>query len=244
MKPCLLVPVYNHGDTLPRVLRSVADTMLPCLVVDDGSDDSTRATVDGLPAVFPWVSIERFPTNRGRGAALRHGYVTAARRGFSHAVQLDADGQHCAADVPRLLEQARRQPGALILGRPLFDASAPPARRYGRELSRLWVHIETLSVSIGDPLCGFRCVPLDRVVQLLARFPCGNRMEFDPELAVRWVWEGWPVVNVPTRVIYPPGGRSHFRLLEDNARISLAHARLVLGMLVRLPGLLRRKRLG
>jgi glycosyltransferase involved in cell wall biosynthesis len=242
MKPCLLIPVYNHGDTLPAVLESVADTGLSCLVVDDGSDARTLEALDRLPDVWPWVSVERFPVNRGRGAALRHGYLTAAQRGFSHAVQLDADGQHCAADIPRLLAHARARPDALVLGRPHFDDSAPRARRYGRQLSRVWVHVETLSLAIGDPLCGFRCVPLEPVAHLLARWPLGDRMEFDPELAVRWVWQGWPVINVPTRVVYPPGGRSHFRLFEDNARITLTHTRLVFGMLPRLLRLRRRQR--
>jgi glycosyltransferase involved in cell wall biosynthesis len=235
MKPCLLVPVYNHGDTLAAVLESLAGFGLPCVVVDDGSDAATRAAIDALPARFPWVSVERFPENRGRGAALRHGYATAASRGFSHAVQVDADGQHCAADVPCLFAAARAQPGALVLGQPVFDGSAPRARRYGRELSRFWVNVETLSRAIGDPLCGFRGIPLEPVLRLLARSPLGDRMDFDPELAVRWVWEGGRIVHVPTRVVYPRGGRSHFRMVGDNVRITAMHTRLVAGMLARVP---------
>lgn len=242
MKPCLLVPVYNHGDTLAAVLESLAAFGLPCVVVDDGSDAVTRAVIDGLPAAFPWVSVERFPQNRGRGAALRHGYLTAGSRGFSHVMQLDADGQHCAADVPRMLAAARAHPDALILGQPLFDASAPRVRRYGRELSRFWVNVETLSRAIGDPLCGFRAVPLEPVLRMLARTPLGDRMDFDPELTVRWIWEGGPVVNVPTRVVYPRGGRSHFRMVDDNVRITRMHTRLVAGMLTRLPRLVGRAR--
>lgn len=233
MNACLLVPVFNHGSTLGGVLAAVDSTGLPCLVVDDGSDPESRAAIDELHARLPWVSVERFAANRGRGAALRHGYLTALARGFSHAVQIDADGQHCAADVPRLLAAAADAPDALILGRPLFDGSAPRARRWGRQLSRVWVHVETLSRRIADPLCGFRCVPLARVARILAHAPMGDRMDFDPELTVRWVWEGWAVRNVPTRVVYPPAGRSHFRLIDDNARITRMHARLVLGMAAR-----------
>lgn len=239
MKPCLLIPLFNHGATLGGVLESVADLGLPCIVVDDGSDVQTRSAADSLRSSFPWMTIERFAMNCGRGAALRHGYRTALARGFSHALQLDADGQHCAADAPRLLARAEAEPGALILGRPVFDDSAPWARRWGRELSRVWVHVETLSLAVADPLCGFRCIPLERAVQLLARAPLGDRMEFDPELAVRWVWQGWPIANVSTRVIYPAGGRSHFRMVDDNVRITKMHFRLVFGMLPRLRCLLR-----
>jgi len=242
VKPCLLIPIYNHGDTIAAVLESLAGFGVPCVVVDDGSDTPTRATIDTLPARFPWVSLERFPENRGRGAALRHGYAAAASRGFSHVVQVDADGQHCAADVPRLFAAACAQPDALVLGQPIFDGSAPRARRYGRELSRFWAGVETLSRAIGDPLCGFRGIPLEPVLRLLDRTPLGDRMEFDPELTVRWVWSGGTIVHVPTRVVYPRGGRSNFRMLDDNVRITAMHTRLVMGMLARLPRRVRRAR--
>ncbi len=240
MSPCLVIPVYNHGETLPAVLAALTGLGLPCVIVDDGSDAATREAIDNAASAMPWVRVERLPRNCGRGAALRRGYESAARHGFSHVVQLDADGQHCAADVPRLLEQARVNPRALVLGEPVFDDSAPRVRRYGRQLSRWCVHVETLSFSVGDPLCGFRCVPVAAVTRLLADRPLGDRMEFDPELVVRWAWKRWPIVNVPTRVVYPAGGRSHFRPLQDNLRISWAHTRLVFGMLVRLPHLLQR----
>jgi glycosyltransferase involved in cell wall biosynthesis len=236
VNPCLLIPIYNHGATILGVVRSLAEFELPCLIVDDGSDRMTRDALERTARECPGVSVERLPENRGRGAALRHGYRSAWARGYSHAVQLDADGQHAAADVPRFLEAARARPDALILGAPRFDASAPRARLIGRRISRFWVHVETLSFAVADPLCGFRCFPLPRTVDLLSRTRLGDRMEFDPEIVVRWRWEGWPIVNVPTRVTYVRGGVSHFRPLEDNARISWAHTRLVGGMLGRLAG--------
>ena len=241
MNPCVLIPIYNHGGTIFGVLGSLADLNLPCLVVDDGSDGTTRGTLERAAREFPWVTMERLPENRGRGAALRHGYGSAWARGYSHVVQLDADGQHDAADVPRFLAVARQRPDALVLGAPTFDASAPRSRLIGRRLSRFWVHVETLSFAIDDPLCGFRCFPLRPTVDLLSRVRCGDHMEFDPEIVVRWMWEGWPVVNLPTRVRYFRDGLSHFRPLDDNVRITWAHTRLVFGMLGRL---VRRARAG
>lgn len=241
MNPCVLVPIYNHKETIGPVLRSLAPFGLPCLVVDDGSDEGTRAALERAGRELPWVTLERLDPNRGRGAALRHGYQAAYRRGYSHVVQLDADGQHEVADVPRLLDAARTHPDALVLGSPVFDASAPRSRLLGRRLSRWWVHVETLSLAIDDPLCGFRCLPLAPTVTLLSRAPLGDRMEFDPEIAVRLVWAGLAVVNVPTRVRYFADGVSHFRPLRDNAAISWAHTRLVFGMLGRAPRLLGRR---
>jgi glycosyltransferase involved in cell wall biosynthesis len=241
VNPCLLIPIYNHGETIAGVLASLAGLTLPCLIIDDGSDAATRHALASAIGEFPWVTVERLPANRGRGAALRRGYQSAWTRGYSHVVQLDADGQHDAADVPRFLAAAREDAAALVLGAPIFDATAPWSRLAGRQLSRFWVHVETLSHVIHDPLCGFRCLPLRLTVDLLSRARCGDRMEFDPEIVVRWAWEGWRIVNLPTRVRYFPSGLSHFRPLDDNARITWAHTRLVVGMLWRLvthgPGL-------
>jgi glycosyltransferase involved in cell wall biosynthesis len=239
---CVLIPIYNHESTIGTVLEELAPFGLPCLIVDDGSDRSTQTVLEGLALRFPWVSIERLPQNSGRGAALRHGYFLAARRGFTHAIQLDADGQHRPADVPLLLAAARARPDALVLGVPDFEGAMPLSRRYGRLLSSFWVWVETLSVAIRDPLCGLRCLPLASTVALLARSPLGDRMDFDPEIIVRLHWAGVPMVNVPVRVRYFADGVSHFRPLRDNALISWAHTRLVFGMLWRLPRLLARPR--
>ena len=240
MKPCLLIPIYDHGENIGGVVRGLAPHGLPLIIVDDGSGEPTRRELEALASLHPWIELHRRPRNGGRGAALRDGYRHAARRGYSHALQLDADGQHDPADVPRLLEAAEREPDALVLGRPLFDSTAPRSRLYGRKLSQVLVWLETLSFAIRDPLCGFRCFPLAPTIELLAERELGDHMEFDPEIAVRLVWRGVPVRNVDTRVVYHEGGLSHYQLVADTLRIARAHARLVLGMLPRSPRLVGR----
>ena len=235
MRFCLLVPIYNHKDTIAQVLQSLSVFGLPAVVVDDGSDEDTRRVLERLGRELPWVDVERLPQNRGRGAALRCGYLWAAQRNFSHVVQLDADGQHDPGDVPRFLDAARRHPDALVLGTPVFDATAPAARVYGRQLSRIIVWAETLTRAVDDPLCGFRCLPLEPTVRLMRRVRLGDRMEFDPEIVIRLVWDGVPVVNVPTRVRYFPGGLSHFDLVGDNLRIAWTYLRLLAHLVPRLP---------
>jgi glycosyltransferase involved in cell wall biosynthesis len=227
VNPCLLIPIYNHKDTIGGVLDSLAHLGLPCLVVDDGSDARTQETLRREGARLPWVEVHRLPTNRGRGAALRHGYQRAAERAFSHVVQLDADGQHDPADVPKFLEAARREPEALILGRPIFGAESPRARLYGRKLSQAFVWAVTGSLAIRDPLCGFRCFPLSRTLPLLDGVTLGDRMDFDPEIVVRLAWDGVSIVNIPTRVRYFRGGLSHFRMVRDNILIVRTYLRLV-----------------
>ena len=241
VNPCLLIPIYQHGATIRGVIRSLAEFGLPCFVVDDGSDAATRAVLDAIERDFAWVEVEHHATNRGKGVVLRRGYRLAASRGFTHVVQLDADAQHEAADVARFLEAAHRFPDSAILGRPLFDQSAPASRVYGRRLSQVLVWLATLSRGVRDPLCGFRCIPLAPTLALMERIAMGDHMEYEPELAVRLVWEGVPVVNVDTRVRYYPDGISHFDPLWDDLRLAWLYTRLALGMLPRARSLLARR---
>jgi glycosyltransferase involved in cell wall biosynthesis len=241
MKSCLLIPIYNHGETIAEVVGSLESLGLPCFVIDDGSDATTRQELDRVEEKFPWVEVKHLAENGGRGVALRAGYRLAAQRGMSHAIQLDADGQHAADDVPRFLEAIESDPEALILGTPIFDDSAPAVRLHGRKLSQGLVWIETLSFAVRDPLCGFRAFPLEATLALLDRCETGDRMDFDPEIATRLVWEGLRVINIPSRVIYRKGGLSHFAMFRDNARLVSLHARLLLGGLLRTRALLGRR---
>jgi len=226
VNPGLAITIYDHGQTIAAVLESLRPLGLPCILVDDGSGEATRREIARIESLQPWVEVLRHEHNRGRGAALRTAYRRAAARGFSHVVQLDADGQHDSADVPRFLGAARGCPEALVLGEPIFDASVPWHRLHGRKLSQAIVRFETLSTAVRDPLCGFRCIPLDATLKVLERGRTGDRMDFDPELVVRLVRAGVPVRNVPTHVRYPADGISHFRMVEDNLRIAWAYLRL------------------
>ena len=217
--PCLLIPNYNHGREIVAVVESLAEHGLSCLVVDDGSVESTIDALESLTRRHSFLDVHYRGRNGGRGAALKSGYRLAAARGYTHAIQLDADGQHCAADVPQFVEAIAHNPGALVLGAPVFDHSAPKARLYGRQLSRVTVWVATFSFSVEDPLCGFRGMPLRPTLDVLDTERTGNRMEFDPEIVIQLVQRGTPVVNLPTQVVYNEGGLSHFDMLGDNARL-------------------------
>ncbi len=240
--PVIVIPVYNHDRALSAMLDELRAVGVPCLLVDDGSDlPCAMALAQMAAANGDWLSLERLPENGGKGHALMAGFALSASRGHSHVVQIDADGQHVVTDIPRFLQAARAHPQALILGQPQFDQSVPRGRLYGRYLTHVWVWINTLSRAIHDSMCGFRVYPLAAVTRLLRENRLGSRMDFDTEVCVRLAWEGLDILNLYTRVRYPEGGVSHFRLWQDNVLISRMHARLFFGMLRRLPRLLRKR---
>ncbi len=238
--PCVLIPCYNHGAMLASVLARLAPFNLPVIVVDDGSDARTKQHIAALDA--PQLRVLTLPHNQGKGAAVIAGLRAAAAVGFSHALQLDADGQHQVEDTPRMLAEAERYPHCLISGQPQYDASIPKSRLYGRYITHFWVWVETLSFSLKDSMCGFRVYPLAASLELCDRRAIGQRMDFDTEIMVRLYWQGTPSRFIRTRVTYPPSGVSHFDALHDNLRISWMHTRLFFGMLPRIPQLLSRRR--
>jgi hypothetical protein len=186
----------------------------------------------------------RLPHNQGKGAAVMAGLREAAARHHSHAVQIDADGQHDATQISAFVQLARSQPQAVICGVPRYDASVPRSRLIGRYATHVWVWINTLSFAIRDSMCGFRVYPLAATLAVIDSERPGTRMDFDTELLVRLHWRGVPVVNKPTPVTYPQGGVSHFRLWRDNWLISCMHARLFFGMLRRAPRWMGRRASG
>lgn len=239
---CAVIPVYNHETAVAAVLESVVTAKLRCILVDDGCAAACAQVLDRLAAArTEEVILLRHERNLGKGAAVMTGIRRAAQLGFSHALQIDADGQHCGADIPRFVEQARLHPEAVIIGCPMYDASVPRLRYWARYLTHAWVWINTLSLQIKDAMCGFRIYPVKALMALDRGHRLGARMNFDIEVLVRLYWQGLEAINLPTRVSYPKDGRSHFRGLLDNLLISRLHATLFCGMLLRLPKLIMRK---
>lgn len=242
MKPCVVVPFYNHERAIGGVLSRLAATGLDCFLVDDGSDARCQPTLDALASEHAaWLTRLRLPVNSGKGAATSAGFAAAAAAGYTHALQVDADGQHCVEDIPRFLDAAHAAPTAVIAGTAVFGPDVPRHRQYGRYATHVMVWLNTLSFDIRDSMCGFRLYPLAPALATWGAMRAGRRMDFDSEILVRMHWAGVPVVNLPTAVRYPDDGVSHFDLWRDNLRISAMHTRLFFGMVWRLPVLVARK---
>lgn len=240
-RPCFLIPCYNHGKTVPAVVNSLMAFGYPILIVDDGSQADTKQILADVLADHNNVTLITFAENQGKGTAVIAGIEAAYQQSFSHAIQIDADGQHDLEALPKLIQESQTHPAALISGQPIYDESVPKSRLYGRYVTHVWVWIETLSFAIKDSMCGFRSYPIGPTISVLERAVLGRRMDFDTEIMVRMYWNETDVRFINTHVIYPEDGISHFDALWDNVKISWMHTKLFFGMLPRIPSLLKRK---
>ncbi|MDR7088789.1 glycosyltransferase family 2 protein [Cellvibrio fibrivorans] len=238
-KPCVIIPVFNHPHKITGLVKRLRDYSLPVILVDDGSEASCAQLLDKIATEQTQVTLLRLAQNAGKGTAVCQGLELASREGFTHALQVDADGQHDLDDVPQFLARAQQNPGAVISGWRSYEAM-PPSRRSGRKLTDFWVCVNTCSRSIKDSMCGYRFYPLAPTMRLLARKKIGARMDFDTDILVRLYWQGLAVENIPTKILYQDDMPSHFDIIKDNVRISWMHTRLFFGMLPRIPALVQR----
>ena len=231
-RPCIVIPTYDNPLTIAQVVHGAAHYVRDVIVVDDGSAEPGRGVINGLAASGA-ARVHRCERNLGKGAAVVTGFALARELGCTHAFQIDGDAQHDLGCIPKFLAASAAAPTALVAGYPVFDESVPNLRKSGRQIARFWVDVETGGAIITDPMTGFRVYPLDAAI---ACGPYGSGMEFDIEIAVRLVWAGVPVVNLPVGVRYlsrEDGGVSHFRMVRDNVRITWLHTRLTTAALWR-----------
>ena len=243
----VLIPSYNPGALVYETVRAARCFWSPVWVVVDGSSDGSAEALQAMAAQDEGLRVMVLAQNGGKGRAVLHGLEQAAAAGFSHVLTMDSDGQHPSERIPAFMAESCRQPAAMILGVPLFDASAPSLRVQGRRISNGWANLETLWAGIGDSLFGFRVYPIAPLRRVMRHQPWMRRFDFDPEAVVRLCWAGVRPVNLPATVRYyrpEEGGVSHFRYLRDNLLLTWMHTRLFLGFVWRLPVLLARRALG
>ena len=237
---CAVIPVYQHADVVDSVITRLLTIGLHCYIINDGGNhDATEQLRTRYQHHANVTLIEQFP-NQGKGKAVFAGFKQALNDGYSHALQIDADGQHHVEDAHQLINQSKNNTSAVVTAIPIYDSSVPKSRLYSRYITHFWVWVETLSFDIKDSMCGFRIYPLALTVPLLEK-NIASRMDFDTQILVRLYWAGCRVISIPSKVHYPENGISNFRLLRDNIRITCMHTKLVIGMLLRLPKLLWRK---
>jgi len=238
------IPSYNTGERLFSTVAAARAQWSPVWVVIDGSTDGTGERLQAMAASDPGLRVWILPSNQGKGAAVLHGLRAAQEAGFTHALTMDSDGQHPADLIPAFMQESAARPETMVLGRPVFDASAPLLRVRGRRVSNTWTQLETLFAGIGDSLYGFRVYPIPDLIAIMARQPWMRRFDFDTEAVVRLAWRGVKPLNIDAPVKYltaEEGGVSHFNYVRDNLLLTWMHTRLMIEFVLRLPGLLLRK---
>jgi glycosyltransferase involved in cell wall biosynthesis len=240
----VLIPSYKPGPKVYDTVKAAREYWTPVWVVIDGSTDGTAEGLTTLAQSDAGLRILIRPYNGGKGAAVLDGMVAARAQGFTHILTMDSDGQHPAPSIPDFMAASQKDPRALVLGDPVFDASAPSLRVKGRKISNWWANVETLWQGIHDSLFGFRVYPIEPLMKVMQGRPWMRRFDFDVEAAVRLCWRGLPVINIraPVRYFRPDeGGVSHFNYWRDNTLLTWMHARLFAGFLVRIPLLIARR---
>lgn len=243
VKICAIIPFYNHKDTIEKTVNDLLALNLPCIVIDDGCDTQTQRVLQTVVHKNKNCFSQRLEINRGKGGAVIKGLSVANQMGFTHALQVDADGQHNLQDIPAFINAAKKKPQALICGQPVFDDSMPALRKFARSITHFWVAVQTLSLHPIDTMCGFRIYPIAATQQIIKHCNIGKRMDFDIEILVRIVWSKIPLITLPTKVNYPENGVSHFHYWQDNVLITKMHIRLVFGMIFNLPKIIANKKL-
>ncbi len=232
----VLIPSYNPGRLLLETVRAALAIWQPVWVVIDGSTDESCAALEHLARHEPAVHVVVRAVNGGKGAAVLTGAEAAVAAGFTHALVMDADGQHPAERIADFMAASHAQPEALVLGRPVFGPEAPQVRLQGRKLSVGLVRFEIMGAGIDDPLFGFRVYPLAALIEVMHATRGARRYDFDPAVAVRLFWRGTPTVNLAAPCRYrsaEEGGVSHFHYVRDNARMVRLHTGLILELLLR-----------
>ena len=240
----VVIPSYNTGPRVYETVREARRQWAPVWVVVDGSTDGTAEGLQRMAAEDPDLKVLVLPVNSGKGSAVLAGLEAAREAGFTHALTMDSDGQHPADLIPAFMRASQERMDAMILGRPVFDASAPLLRVRGRRVSNGWTNLETLGAGVGDSLFGFRVYPIAELVAVMKRQPWMRRFDFDTEAVVRLAWRGVAPLNLDAPVKYlsaKEGGVSHFNYLRDNALLTWMHTRLMVEFLLRVPVLVLKR---
>ena len=240
----VLIPTYNTSDIVIDVIKEALRVWQPVYVVVDGSNNGTEKTISQLAKTETHLTVIQHAENKGKGHAVYTGMTAALTNNFTHILTMDADGQHPAAAIKEFMQLSNDHPDSMVLGSPIFDSDAPALRVNGRKISNFWANLETLWMGIHDSLFGFRVYPIKALKKVMDATVFARRFDFEPEVAVKLVWNGTPVINraVPVRYLSAAeGGVSQFRYMRDNTLLTWMHTRLMLGFLVRIPALLWRR---
>lgn len=217
MNLCVLIPTYNNANTLANVIERALSQCPDILVVNDGSTDGTAEILDSFAGNIKVIS---YTQNKGKGYALKQGFLAAKEAGYTHVITMDADGQHFPEDIPLLKAESEKNPDAIIVGsRNLKADNMPSQNTFANRFSNFWFHLQTGN-ALPDTQTGFRIYPLQGLagIKWMSR-----RYEAELLLLVINAWKGKKLIPVTINVFYPSKEEriTHFHPLKDFFRISV-----------------------
>lgn len=243
MQQGFIIPVYNHGNTLQGVVESLSSFNLPIIIVDDGNKEQDKVYINLVCQKFSNITLITNKRNRGKGYSVCKAIKAAYKMGITHLFQIDADGQHDMDQVEEFLKTSEENPDSLVSGYPVFDETIPANRKSGKQISNNYASFVTLTDGyIKDAMCGYRVYPVEVFYRILRFALIDSHMGFDTEILIRYIWKDVPLIYLPVHVSYPVGGKSNFRMVRDNIRISFMFARMTVGMWIRYPVLAKRRK--
>ena len=215
----VVIPALNEALRIRDVVQGALAQCRHVIVIDDGSDDGTAERIADLP-----VTLLRHARRMGKGASLRDGFREALRQGRDGVLTMDGDGQHSAADIPRLLAAAARHPGHVVIGARLRKrANQPTYRRLANQFGD-WGIAWGTGYQVADSQSGQRYYPA--AVCALDDVP-GEDFVFEAQILISAARElGIRCVSVPIESRYKTvhSGEqfraSHFKPLRDFSRIT------------------------
>lgn len=234
IKAVAIIPCYRHDKTLFNVIKDVQKYISDVIVVDDGNETDVSKNIENIANQFSNVFVIKNEVNLGKGFSLAKAIHFAKEKGYSHAIQIDADGQHNTDDIKKILKLTEKHKDCVISGSPIYGSDAPRSRVIGRKITNFFVHIETLSYMIKDAMIGFRSYPIEVTDKIIKKYDIKARMTFDIEILVRLVWNGVRCEFFDTKIKYPKNGISNFKPI-DQLKISWMHTKLCTYSLLTLP---------
>ncbi|MGN1392487.1 MAG: glycosyltransferase family 2 protein [Succinivibrionaceae bacterium] len=223
--PCIVIPCYRHVEPLIKNIEKILSFGFKIYVVDDGNDQDSRNLLQINLKKYDLVTIISLPNNLGKGGAMEKGFLVAYNDGFTHVLQIDADGQQNMDKISEFMEVSKQNPLMLISGTPIYS-NVPKIRLISRYITHFWVSVELGLFQFVDTMCGMRVYPLKSTIKLLNNSHIGRRMDFDTEIFVKLYWSGVDFKTLPVEVFYHQDGVSNFAPFKDNIRISVMHTRL------------------
>lgn len=194
MKVCALIPAFNEGARVGRVVEGARRKGVPAVVVDDGSSDDTAEAARRAGA-----TVLRHEENRGKGEALKTGFTAAIEQGWGAVITMDGDGQHDPEEIPRFIDHAERRASDVVIGCRMGDVASMPFLRWWTNEMTSAVISRLAHTRIKDSQSGYRLIRT-RVLRSLDLV--SEKYDLESEILVRAARQGFRISEVPVRTIY------------------------------------------